>query len=110
MLEVSGSMLAEPAVERSVSASENPAAVRGGWRVLTALGFGYIGVYLCRKNLAVAVPLLQTAFSATKEQVGSIASAGTFAYAIGKLVNGVVVDRIGGRRGFLLSLVAVAFC
>jgi OPA family glycerol-3-phosphate transporter-like MFS transporter len=75
---------------------------------LTALGIGYIGVYLCRKNLAVAVPLLQSAFGATKEEVGTIASAGTLAYAIGKLVNGLVVDRIGGRRGFLLSLVAVA--
>jgi sugar phosphate permease len=97
------------ATERSLPLSVNPSS-RGGWRVLTALGIGYVGVYLCRKNLAVAIPLLQSAFGATKEEVGRIASAGTFAYAIGKFVNGVIVDRIGGRRGFLLSLVAVACC
>ncbi len=79
-----------------------------GWRVMAALGVGYVGVYLCRKNLAVALPLLQDAFGASKEQVGSIASAGTFAYAIGKLINGLLVDHLGGRRGYLLSLGAVA--
>jgi sugar phosphate permease len=78
--------------------------------VVAALGIGYVGVYLCRKNLAVAVPLLQTAFGASKEEVGRIATAGTLAYAIGKVANGLIVDRIGGRRGFLLSLVTVAAC
>ena len=81
---------------------------RAAWRVMAALGVGYVGVYLCRKNLAVAVPLLQDALGASKEQVGRIASAGTFAYAIGKLMNGLIVDRLGGRRGYLLSLSAVA--
>jgi OPA family glycerol-3-phosphate transporter-like MFS transporter len=37
-----------------------------------------------------------------------IASVGTFAYAIGKLVNGPLVDRVGGRTGFLIALAAVA--
>jgi sugar phosphate permease len=69
---------------------------------------GYIGIYVCRKNLAVAVPLLQDAFGASKEEVGRIASAGALAYAAGKLILGPVVDRIGGRAGFLLSMVAVA--
>jgi sugar phosphate permease len=30
------------------------------WRVVAALGAGYVGIYLCRKNLAVAIPLLQS--------------------------------------------------
>src|SRR4051812_20635765 len=86
----------------------NRAVERAGWRVVIALIVGYIGIYLCRKNLAVAVPLLQKAFGATKAQVGWIATIGTGAYAAGKLVNGPLVDRIGGRSGFLLALLAVA--
>jgi len=80
----------------------------GGWTVVAVLSIGYIGVYLCRKNLSVAVPLLQQDFGATKAQVGAIASTGTFAYAAGKLFNGVLVDRVGGRVGFLIALGAVA--
>jgi sugar phosphate permease len=81
---------------------------RPGWIVVAALMAGYIGIYVCRKNLAVAVPLLQDAFGASKEEVGRIASAGALAYAAGKLILGPAVDRIGGRAGFLLSMVAVA--
>jgi MFS transporter, OPA family, glycerol-3-phosphate transporter len=89
--------------------SRSAAASRfGGWAVVAVLGIGYIGVYLCRKNLSVAMPLLQQEFGATKAQVGVIASVGTFAYAAGKLLNGVIVDRIGGRTGFLAALTAVA--
>jgi sugar phosphate permease len=81
---------------------------RHAWGVVAALIVGYIGIYLCRKNLSVAVPMLQTAFGANKAQVGVIASYSTVAYACGKLVNGALIDRIGGRIGFLTALAAVA--
>jgi OPA family glycerol-3-phosphate transporter-like MFS transporter len=83
-------------------------ATRAGWTVIGSLAVGYVGIYLCRKNLAVAVPLLQQAFHANREDIGRIASVGTGAYAIGKFLGGPVVDRLGGRRGFLLSMVLVA--
>src|SRR6266542_856878 len=81
---------------------------RAAWGVVTALVIGYIGIYLCRKNLSVALPLLQDAWHVGKAQVGIIASASTIAYAVGKLLNGALVDRIGGRAGFLLALLGVA--
>lgn len=87
---------------------EDPATRKRGWVVVAALFIGYVGVYLCRKNLSVAVPLLQESFSASKEQVGIIASVGTMAYAAGKLLNGGLVDRIGARRGYLIALASVA--
>ncbi len=94
---------------QAVEPSDSTANSRlGGWAVVAVLSIGYIGVYLCRKNLSVAVPLLQQDFGATKAQVGAIASTGTFAYAAGKLFNGVLVDRVGGRVGFLIALGAVA--
>jgi sugar phosphate permease len=85
----------------------DPVASRGGARVVAALCLGYVGVYLCRKNLPVAVPLLQTAFHASKEQIGWIISISNLSYMAGKLA-GPLTDRIGGRRGFLLSLCGVA--
>ncbi len=73
---------------------------------------GYIGVYLCRKNFAVAVPLLQTAFATDKAHVGAIESYATIAYALGKLFWGPnIIDRFGGRICFFLLLAGVAvFC
>lgn len=70
---------------------------------------GYIGVYLCRKNFSVAVPLLQTSFSASKAQVGAIDSYATMAYVAGKLFWGPnLVDRFGGKVCFLVVLFGVA--
>lgn len=91
----------------ATSAKQAPSE-RAGWGVMAALAAGYIGIYLCRKNLAVAVPMLQQSFGATKQQIGVVASLGTLAYAGGKVVNGPLVDRVGGRWGFLVSLAAVA--
>ncbi len=75
--------------------------------VIAGLFVGYVGVYLCRKNYSVAVPLLN------KEGVdevitGRIASIGTAAYMIGKFSLGPLTDKIGARAAFLFSLLAVA--
>lgn len=80
---------------------------RAGWYAIGVLVLGYVGVYLCRKNLSVAVPLLQEQFHATKAEVGLIATVGTVTYFAGKFVNGPVVDALGGRRGLLLSMLVV---
>jgi sugar phosphate permease len=69
---------------------------------------GYAGVYLCRKNFAVAIPLIGESLRLNKEQVGAVASYGTAAYMIGKFAFGPLIDRVGGRTTFLVSLVAVA--
>jgi len=79
------------------------------WIFLGALVVGYIGIYLCRKNFAVANPLIRQAFGLNKEQIGQVASYSTLAYMIGKFVFGPLIDRIGGRWAFLLSLLGVAF-
>lgn len=75
------------------------------WQLITlaSLTVGYAGYYICRSNLSVASPLLQ-AQGYTKEQIGSIASAGVLTYAVGKILNGVLGDYLGGRVMFLLAL------
>lgn len=83
------------------------------WQRLTlgSLVLGYCGYYVCRSNLSVATPLLTQGEGAlTLEQVGILGSAGTFFYAVGKLFSGVVSDTFGGRRMFLLGMVASALC
>ena len=81
---------------------------RRSWVLLSTLILGYVGVYLCRKNFSVAVPLLRAEFHSTKEAIGWVASVGTFTYACGKMVLCPLADRFGGRRCFLGSLVLVA--
>jgi sugar phosphate permease len=85
-----------------------PRLPAGARATLAALALGYVGIYLCRKNLAVAVPLLGDAFHASKAEIGRVASIGTVAYALGKLTLGPAVDRIGGRIGFVVALFLVA--
>ena len=78
------------------------------WSTIAVLVVGYIGIYLCRKNLSVAIPLLQKAFGTSKEQLGAIASVSTAAYLVGKFVNGPVIDALGARRGLVGSMLLVA--
>jgi sugar phosphate permease len=83
-------------------------AVQRAWFYASVLFVGYVGVYLCRKNLATALPLIQKEFGVSKVEAGAIASFGTLAYGLGKFLLGPVVDRLGGRLGFLLALLGVA--
>jgi MFS transporter, OPA family, glycerol-3-phosphate transporter len=85
------------------------------WQQITAgsLFVGYAGYYLGRSCLAIATPLLVDAGAAhglTKEQIGVIASVGVLTYAIGKVVNGLIVDYVGGRQMFLFGMAATAIC
>jgi sugar phosphate permease len=95
------------ALQRDRDASPDRAP-RRSWALLGALVAGYIGVYLCRRNFSVAVPLLQEHFGASRGEIGTIASIGTAVYAAGKLISGPLIDRFGGRLSFLLALGGVA--
>jgi len=83
------------------------------WRALTValLVTGYAGYYLCRSDLAVAMPLLIAemakrgiAANAATVRLGTIASLGVLAYAIGKFPSGWLADFLGGRRNFLFGM------
>ena len=77
------------------------------WRTSTfwVCLIGYIGYYLCRKNLSAAVPLIGEAFSYTNSELGLIALSGEIAYAIGKFINGPMADKIGGKKIFILGMI-----
>lgn len=66
---------------------------------------GYIGYYLCRKNLSAAFPLMSHEFGYTNSELGIIALYSEFAYAIGKFINGPLGDKIGGKKIFLTGMI-----
>jgi len=65
------------------------------------LGLTYALLYMGRYNLTVAKTSLGELM--TKEDFGVIFGAGTAVYAFAFLLNGPLVDRIGGRRGMLIA-------
>ena len=83
------------------------------WKVLNValLIGGYSGYYLCRSNLSVTMPLLIAEMArrgvskaAAQVMLGSVASFGVLAYAIGKFPSGSFADLFGGRRNFLFGM------
>jgi OPA family glycerol-3-phosphate transporter-like MFS transporter len=78
--------------------------------------FGYSGYYLCRSNFSVALPLIadelvRRGFSSeiARIRLGTIASLGVAAYAIGKFPAGAMADYFGGRRNFLSGMAGAVF-
>ena len=65
---------------------------------------GYVGYYLCRKNLSAAFPLMSEEFNFSNSQLGLIALYSEIAYAIGKFINGPLGDKVGGKRIFLTGM------
>lgn len=81
-------------------------------KIIVSLLIGYAGYYFCRSNLSVVAPLLLKEFSSQgldKIMLGSIVSSGVLFYAIGKIINGVLGDIIGGKTAFILGMIGSVF-
>jgi OPA family glycerol-3-phosphate transporter-like MFS transporter len=65
------------------------------------LGMTYAFLYMGRYNLTVSKTALGSLMS--KEDFGIIFAAGTWTYALSFLVNGPLVDRIGGKKGIVIA-------
>jgi OPA family glycerol-3-phosphate transporter-like MFS transporter len=77
------------------------------WRLSTfwVCLMGYVGYYICRKNLSAAVPLMSAEFGFSNSELGLIALYSEIAYAIGKFINGPLGDKIGGKKIFLIGMI-----
>jgi ACS family hexuronate transporter-like MFS transporter len=62
--------------------------------------------YVDRQALAVAAPIVVERFALSNTEFGLITSAFLFAYALGQLLVGPVVDRLGTKRSFGFAVVA----
>lgn len=72
------------------------------------MGVTYAFLYMGRYNLTVAKTELDKLNLMTKEDFGIIFAVGTLVYAIAFLVNGPLIDRIGGRLGILIAAAGAA--
>ena len=66
------------------------------------LGMSYAFLYMGRYNLTVSKNALGALM--TKENFGVIFGVGTTVYALSFLLNGPLVDRIGGRKGIIIAV------
>ncbi|HWB55029.1 MAG TPA: MFS transporter [Tepidisphaeraceae bacterium] len=69
------------------------------------LGLLYTSYYLCRYNFPIANKLISDQFHFSREQMGVIITTTMLAYACGQLINGLIADRIGGKRAMLIGAV-----
>jgi OPA family glycerol-3-phosphate transporter-like MFS transporter len=67
------------------------------------LGMTYAFLYMGRYNLNVSKNALGNLM--TKEDFGVIFAVGTWAYALSFLINGPLVDRIGGKKGIIIAAI-----
>ena len=71
---------------------------RRQWAVFFAITVGYGFYYVCRLSFSVAKKPMADAGVFDAAQMGVIGSALFFAYAFGKLANGILADRVHVRR------------
>ena len=69
---------------------------------------GYTIFYLCKKNIAVALPGLSAEFGYTNTELGLLGSSLYLTYGIGKFVNGVIADGSDVRKFFPTALIMTA--
>jgi OPA family glycerol-3-phosphate transporter-like MFS transporter len=70
------------------------------------LGMTYSFLYMGRYNLNVSKNALGTLM--TKEDFGTIFAIGTLVYGCSFLVNGPLVDKIGGKKGIIIAAIGSA--
>jgi MFS transporter, OPA family, sugar phosphate sensor protein UhpC len=94
-----------PAIERIADPERLKQSYRY-WRIRTfyAVFFGYSFYYICRKNIAVAMPQMITDLGLTKTQLGVIGSLFYITYAIAKFFTGLMCDKSNPRYFMALGL------
>ncbi|HUJ09489.1 MAG TPA: MFS transporter [Verrucomicrobiae bacterium] len=71
-----------------------------------SLGLMYASFYVCRYNFRFATPGLVDEYGFDKFQITGILGAWSMAYGFGQLINGLITDRIGGKRAMLIGATA----
>lgn len=67
------------------------------------VGLLYTSFYMCRYNLSIANSAISAEFGFSKAQIGNIITTALLAYAGGQVINGLLADRLGGKRAMLIG-------
>lgn len=68
-----------------------------------SLGLMYAAYYMCRYNFRFATPGMQAEFGFTTTQIADMIAIWSLTYGTGQLVNGLLCDRIGGKRSMQIG-------
>jgi ACS family hexuronate transporter-like MFS transporter len=93
-------------MEADTAAWEATPRVGYRWTICALLFFATTINYVDRQVLGLLAPTLQTEIGWSETDYGDIVSWFSFAYALGFLGMGRLMDRIGVRRGFSFAIVA----
>jgi sugar phosphate permease len=95
--------------------TNDPSSSRGavfkyppGFRARRGLNWGFLGLlytsfYMCRYNFSIANKSISQEFGFTRADMGYIITTALFAYACGQIINGLLTDRIGGKKAMLIG-------
>ena len=70
-----------------------------------SVGLMYTSFYLCRYNFSYANKAIADEFHFTKSDISTILMLNFIAYGCGQIINGLLTDRIGGKRAMLIGAV-----
>jgi ACS family hexuronate transporter-like MFS transporter len=76
------------------------------WTVITLLFFATTVNYLDRQVIGLLKPTLEKAFSWSETDYANIVMAFSAAYALGLVCFGRVIDMIGTKKGYIISIIA----
>ena len=79
-----------------------------GFRARRGLNWGFLGVlytsfYLCRYNLSIANKSISDEFGFSRADMGLIITMALLTYAFGQIINGLLTDKLGGKRAMLIG-------
>src|ERR1700722_12867959 len=85
-----------------------PAKHPPGFRARRGLNWGFLGLlytsfYLCRYNLSIANKAISEAYGFSRADMGLIISTALLTYAFGQILNGLLTDKLGGKRAMLIG-------
>ena len=79
-------------------------------RIFVVAWLSYASFYLCRVNIAIALPAIRADLGWDTGTVGWIGSAFLWIYALGQLVNGTLAQRVNARWFVGTGMLASALC
>ena len=110
MLEKLMQFFKEPPEKELIQDGEKVKKDYAHWRlrIFYACFIGYTVFYLCKKNIAVALPGLSAEYGYSNTELGLLGSSLYLTYGIGKFVNGVIADRADVRKFLPTALILTA--
>ena len=111
MLKKLGEFYKEPPIKEEIKDEEKVSTMYKHWRlrIFYACFIGYTVFYLCKKNIAVALPGIMDEFGYSATELGLLGSSLYLTYGIGKFVNGVLADGSDVRKFLPTALFMTAF-